>query len=201
MRPGKVVNIRVNPTDCLGILDVARKVGVDCANSSFPQIVSLALSTLLQSARNAQQIPTRMGYEFEEEMAPYLVDDKTRRKVKLQRANEIHLAGSDFQMPGIEQFTSSLAAQPKMTTFKFAEPADPSTITEIGYTHVHTLIPAETPRAASGTTAPVMTKSDAAARLTVLLQKKDMAEDNKAVWTARDDVEYKQCYDVVYPEG
>lgn len=56
-RPGEVVSIRINPKDCLGILDLMDATKVSVANKSFPQMVSTALAGFIQAARDNQVIP------------------------------------------------------------------------------------------------------------------------------------------------
>ena len=71
MKAGFVVRIRVNPTDCLSILDTMRSVGVIVENMSFSSLASLTLSTLLASMRKAGTIPTRDGFEYAQMMRPF----------------------------------------------------------------------------------------------------------------------------------
>ena len=47
MKVGRVVSIRVNPTDCLSVIDVVQKIGLNIRGISFSQVVSIALSNSL----------------------------------------------------------------------------------------------------------------------------------------------------------
>jgi hypothetical protein len=56
-KAGEVVYIRVNPKDCLSVLDLMKKTGVSIRDKSFPQMVSLALSSALEAMRMQGIIP------------------------------------------------------------------------------------------------------------------------------------------------
>lgn len=179
MRPGKVATIRVNPTTCLGVLDICRKIGIDMEGMSFPQLTSVALSSLVESARQAGLIPERDGFEYSSMMEPYLIDERHKRKEKLARANQISLASSDLKAPVLMGKKDSQL----MLTRKPAQ-----------------IYPPETRSVAAGATEGVST-SNAATRLTYLLQKKDMADMGKIEWTDANQREYDECFKIVYPDG
>jgi len=97
MKTGRVVYIRVNPKDCMSCVDVCQKVGLVTRGMSFAQLVSLALSSLLETVRKDGAIPTRDGYEYNEMMAPWEGGKNTKVTVQLNRA--IELQGSEFVVP------------------------------------------------------------------------------------------------------
>lgn len=86
MRPGLVVTIRVNPKDCMAVVDVIRKTGMDIPGASFASLVSLTLGSLLQMAREAELIPTRDGFEYSEMMQSYEGTRSRRRKLEIANA-------------------------------------------------------------------------------------------------------------------
>lgn len=57
LAPGRVVKLRVNPTDCISVAQVLDALGVQVGLISFDQAVRIALSSLLESARAAGVIP------------------------------------------------------------------------------------------------------------------------------------------------
>lgn len=71
MKPGHVVTIRVSPEDCQSILDVMESSGILTHAQTFPQMVSLVLSSFLQSARQGGQIPSVDPFLFDERMQQY----------------------------------------------------------------------------------------------------------------------------------
>lgn len=96
MRPGKVVTIRINPKDCMGILDVLELSNQRIPGASFPVMASLTLSSLLETMRQNGIIPTRDGFEFDGMMREFI--EPKRTKTKLEIADAIHSAGSDMRI-------------------------------------------------------------------------------------------------------
>jgi hypothetical protein len=101
MKPGVVSTIRVNPKDCMGVLDVLDVAGIPTRGMSFASITSLALSSLLQTMREQQVIPTRDGFEYLDMMGPYL-NGKNNSK-KLAVTDTLVKAGSRAQVRGISR--------------------------------------------------------------------------------------------------
>ncbi len=99
MRPGKVVNIRLNPRDCLSVLDVAELTGTPTAHASYSMLVSLALAALLETARQQKIIPDRTGYEYSDMMQRF--EGGGNRKRQLQFADTIHQMGSEIHVPSM----------------------------------------------------------------------------------------------------
>jgi hypothetical protein len=96
MRAGQVVRIRVNPKDCMSVLDVMEVTGMQTQGMSFSAIVSLALSSAMEGLRQQGVIPTRTGFEFSDMMSVYLRGSSQGRKVAM--TNAIYNAGSEFQV-------------------------------------------------------------------------------------------------------
>lgn len=82
---GKVARIRLNPTDCMGVIDVVAHIGLDPKVYSFDQVTRLALSSLLEAVRQHNIIPTRDGFEYGDMMRPF----ETRSVVSQARKMEI----------------------------------------------------------------------------------------------------------------
>lgn len=121
LRPGIVSSIRVNPKDCMSVIDVMEKAGVNIQGMSFSGMVSLALSSLLENCRTQNLIPTRDGFEFTEMVGPYLSQSHAK-KVHVTKA--IGNIGSEIKAPVIEQ--------PKAQIKEFVQqkPVDPLTAAE-----------------------------------------------------------------------
>lgn len=71
MRPGEVVTVRINPTDCMGIADMLALGNVDTTGMSFSQATATVLQSMLESARQQEIIPVRDGFEFNRVMQPF----------------------------------------------------------------------------------------------------------------------------------
>lgn len=71
MRPGEVVTVRINPTDCMGIADMLVLGNVNTEGMTFSQATATVLQSLLESARMQGIIPVRDGFEFSKVMQPF----------------------------------------------------------------------------------------------------------------------------------
>lgn len=173
LKAGLVISLRINPKDCMSVVDVLAKTGTVIPGMSFSAMTALALSSLLETMRQQGKIPTRDGFEFSEMMTPYL-SGKHARKVATAKALEG--LGSDFSAPVLPRHEAGqlTPAQPPV------QPTQKQPSAQQDLEH-----------------------RQAARRLTELLQKKDLAEDGQGgvVWSAADQAEYDECYKVVYPEG
>ena len=178
MRPGKVATIRINPKDCMAVLDVCRSVGIELQGASFASLTSLALSSLLQTMRDHKIIPERDGFEYGEMMAPFTGGNNAR---KAAIADTIHRAGSRLKISGLSQPGSPVELSP--------HPERPM---------VEVVKPAPSPE-----TPPSMELRQAQRRLGELCQKKELADQRGSgiVWSASDEREFQECYKVVYPDG
>jgi len=86
MKAGFVARIRVNPRDCLSILDVVQRAGVNVDGMSFSSITSLAVSSMLQAFRKHGVIPDGDGFDFERRMAPFAHGRSTYNKREIAEA-------------------------------------------------------------------------------------------------------------------
>lgn len=192
MRPGMVATIRVNPKDCMAVLDVMEAVGITIEGMSFPAMVSLTLSSLLQTARDNGQIPTRDGFEFSQMMAPYIGQRRTKKKLEI--AKTMHELGSSVHAPKL--------SKPRRGGFELPQPQARSA-------HGDDESELSVPKERGPFDLPVMVEDVsteqrlARRRLTELLQKKDLAEEqgNGVVWSPADEKEFQAVYREVYPEG
>lgn len=84
MKPGMVTQIRINPKDCLAILDLMVAMGIDPYDGrSFAQCVSLSLASLIGVARRGGIIPAEDdGFQYMNRMAPFLNGRNDKRKYR-----------------------------------------------------------------------------------------------------------------------
>ena len=71
MKPGLVVSIRISPKDCQSIVALMDASGVSRQGQTFPAMVSLALSSLLQTARTAGTIAEPDPFNYWNEVGEY----------------------------------------------------------------------------------------------------------------------------------
>lgn len=185
MRPGIVASIRVNPKDCMAVVDVMEAVGIPTDGMSFPAMVSLTLSSLLQTARDNNQIPTRDGFEYSEIMSPFMGQRRNRKKLEITKT--LHELGSSIHVPKL--------SAPQRGAFQ-VEPGTAERLPSVT-TAASARKPFEAP-VESEVPADVLR---ARRRLTELLQKKDLADDGAVTWQSSDESEFQEMYKLVYPEG
>lgn len=70
-KSGKAVTIRVRTIDCLGVIDVCTRAGIDTSTMTFPAIVSKALNIMLTANRKMRIIPDRDGFEWNAMMGQF----------------------------------------------------------------------------------------------------------------------------------
>jgi hypothetical protein len=123
VRPGVVSTIRVNPKDCMSIIDVIALTGIDTTGMSFAAMTSLALSSLLETARQNGQVPTRDGFEFNEMMLPWA--NGVRNKKKLEITAAIGNLGSKLCAPPIaSRLALAAATKPVESTIAQTSPSE-----------------------------------------------------------------------------
>mgnify|MGYP001557962641 CR=1 FL=1 len=97
MKAGRIVRLRVNPADCMGVADVLSQLGMSPERFSFDQACRIALSSLLESARVHGAIPRRDGFEYTEMMSRFIARVPAEMIAKLQVTKLLHGAGDEFQ--------------------------------------------------------------------------------------------------------
>jgi hypothetical protein len=119
VKAGNVVSIRVNPRDCQSVLDVCERVGIDTRGQSFSQLTSLALSSLLETARVNSVLPEPDPFQYLNRMAGFTAQNGRNTKKKHAAILVQERMGSDLRVPalsapvadrGLPVNTSSLAA-------------------------------------------------------------------------------------------
>jgi hypothetical protein len=100
MKPGQIARVRVNPTDCMAVVDVIKTAGVYVPGMSFSSAVSLALSSLLQTMKDHGIIPDRTGFEYGEIMSAF-AQGRNGRKLEINKA--IQELGSSIKVSGLSK--------------------------------------------------------------------------------------------------
>lgn len=107
---GEVVRIRVNPKDCLGILDAMEAIGMDPLGHSFSSCVAITLNSLIAMARKAGALPQEEdGEKYWERMAPFRAGQSTQ--VKRERTNAFYNRGMQGYSPLTPPIPDSLPTQ------------------------------------------------------------------------------------------
>ena len=178
MKAGTVTSIRVNPRDSQSVLDVLDAAGVRRDALSFAQCTSLALSSLLETARQTGLIPEPDEFQYLNRLGPYIGPGKKNKKTKI--ANALHDMGGKMRAPAV----TGQGVQ-----------AESSRWAENDGSHVNGLAArqASPPQAALSPDE----LSRHSSRLTELLQLRD--DDNS--WNAALEQEYQYVYKLVYPHG
>lgn len=103
--PGRTVRIRVNPQDCMAVVDVMRILDLKVVQFTFDQAVRIVLSSLLESSRSHGAIPRRDGFEFTQMMKGFIqriTTDRTKtfEVTKLLNTTSIQAAMPDREREG-----------------------------------------------------------------------------------------------------
>jgi len=116
MKGGMIVQIRVNPKDCLGILDCIEAAEIDPAGKSFASLTSLVLSSLIQLARESKIIKGEEdGFQYANRMAPYGAGKSTSSRKKFTQVL-LRNAQLGISPPKLAQPSVSEATQPHLAT-------------------------------------------------------------------------------------
>ena len=180
---GRVCRIRVNPSDCLSILDLIEKVGLNTNNMSYDQCVSLALASLLQTARNSNMLPDPDTFQFLNRMQPFM--GRGNHKKKLEVTKTVNSLGEAFAAPSVTRSQGN--------KYPWPEQLPPENTERKSFAENYMQHPVvETP--------PTAEQLRDRRRLTELLQKKDM-DGQGVVWGSDDEQEFQEIYQRVYPNG
>ncbi len=179
MKPGMAVTIRVRPLDCQSVLDVAAQLGMP-ADSAFSQLVSTALQSLLETARQQRLLPEPNPFDFAERMAPYWKGKNTAKKVRTLAATEA--VGSEASAVALARPRAEFRAPAKQVL--------PATAVEPAPAAVELVADPDAVERAQNV-------------LTILILKKEMHEDDPEAneWTQEDQQKWDRNYAIVYPAG
>lgn len=117
MKAGQVTRLRVNPKDCQSVLDLLDRIGVPYQNLSFSQCTSIALASLLETARVHKTLPEPDPFQYLNRMSPFLGHGTSMQRKRLAAANALGSIGETFQAPTListDQIpTEAMRAQPE----------------------------------------------------------------------------------------
>lgn len=83
MKAGQVVRLRINPSDCQSVLDILELAGIETKGMSFASCVSLALSSAIQTLKQAKCIEEPDAFQFLERMAQFRITKMTRTRKQI----------------------------------------------------------------------------------------------------------------------
>ena len=171
LRAGNVVTIRVNPKDCMGVVDVIQKAGIYTPGMSFAQMVSICLSSVLQTLRDSEVIPERDGFEYLNVVGPY-ISKQSGKKIEVTKT--INQLGSKIAVRGLSQ------------PIKQVPELEESPLPAAAY--VEPVMTMEQKRAGA-----LLKELDAKRELA--------EDNPNVIWQHSDQVEWDRLYKIVYPEG
>ena len=185
MKGGNVARIRVNPKDCQSVLDLLDKVRIPRQHMSFAQCVSIALSSLLETARINKTLPEPDPFQYINRMGQYLGNGHKHHQMKMRATSAIGSIGEHFQAPAL---TTEPARQLERTECDHGIPYQypcRDCNKEVD----------ETPVSAN--------EMRQRRRFSELYSKKDMRESGNMniSWSAEEEAEYQELYKIIYPEG
>jgi len=71
MRPGRVVQVRLNAKDCMAVVDIIQQCHMFVQGMSFSHAASIAFACMAETFRKNEVIPTRVGFEYSDMMASF----------------------------------------------------------------------------------------------------------------------------------
>lgn len=98
MKAGKVVQIRLNPKDCMAVSDLLELAGVNTKGMSFSRAVALAFSGVCEGFREQGIIPERDGFEYSQMMRQW---QGKSHKEKIRVTESVSRLGSGWKPPAI----------------------------------------------------------------------------------------------------
>lgn len=112
---GRIARIRVNPTNCVSVLDVIDKLPIPFKEQmSFDQCVSMALSSLLETARQQGLIKENDGFDYLNRMSRFHSGHAGQHGKKLEITKAVGELGSRFHAPVIAH-TPEGYVEPELT--------------------------------------------------------------------------------------
>lgn len=171
LKAGRVSRIRVNPKDCQSTLDVMKAAQIDTRSMSFDQQVSLAFSSLLESARKSGLLPEPDPFEYLNRMQPYLGRQRNSQKARL--TEQISELGPRLRSPVIYE-----SERPEVIPVPAAAVRSDASAEDL-----------EVVRSATNRLTELLAKRDAS------------EDNPNISWGSSDEEELKRCMQIVYPEG
>lgn len=130
MMHGRIARIRVNSKDCMAIVDLLEKIGMQVKGMSFSQGVSIALSSTMESLRQQGVLPVRDGFEYNNLMKRFPPDVKAARARALDITRTMNKAGPDAQVPAVMPSRKVAQAEQRLGELTLKMEADPLNVSE-----------------------------------------------------------------------
>ena len=99
MRAGRVCQIRVNPKDCMTIVDIVEDAHMLVQGMSFSRAVSIALSCALEVLRHNKLVPERDGFEYTKIMSPFPDDRKGNTAFNYALSKNVDIQSENWKPP------------------------------------------------------------------------------------------------------
>jgi hypothetical protein len=104
-KPGKVATIRINPTECLQIIDFLERSGIEPSGRSFSTCVGIVVHALLKDAHQRGFMQDVDGFQYNNKMAQFLPPEELAvstlqtpvKEVKQEDPQEIEKAQDRLQ--------------------------------------------------------------------------------------------------------
>lgn len=126
MKAGPTPHIRMSPQDAMACIDIVEKVGVSTTGMSFAMVAKIALTSLIESARQNGLIPKRDGWEYGEMMKRFGELTSGSRAAKLQMNALVQGMGAEMVPQAIAPETPERRRRRvRFEELKFMYDADP----------------------------------------------------------------------------
>lgn len=105
MRPGQVIRLRVNPTECLQVLDFLRRANIEVTGRSFSACASIVWHALMKDAERRGFMHEVDGFSYNEQMAQFLSPEEIAyrqlggpsKEAIVEDPNEVQKAQEELQ--------------------------------------------------------------------------------------------------------
>ena len=174
---GIVARIRVNPKDSQSILDLLDSLGIARHSMSFSGCVSMALASLLETARLQKLLPEPDPFQYINRLGSYVGNGNAQQKVRQEAATQmgrLGRLGERFIAP-----TLAGGARPAEAAGGLGGSTGATNLVEDNAAE----------------------NAYAKSRLSQLVTEKDMAENGMGNWTEDKEAEFQLLYKIVYPHG
>jgi len=121
-RVGQTAMIRLNPQDCMTVVDVVQKYGLYISGMSFSQAVILAFACMSQTFRKNGLVPERDGFEYEEMLSTFPSETRGRRAFQYQLEKNERLQGPNRVYPAADLGVKELTEAEAKTQFPLPDP-------------------------------------------------------------------------------
>lgn len=102
LRAGRVVQIRLNPKDCMTVVDIVTQIGAFQPGMSFSQATIIAFACMSETFRKNSIVPDREGFEYTKLMAEFPDTTRGRGSFQYQLDKSMRLRGPEYTYPAAE---------------------------------------------------------------------------------------------------